>query len=189
MKKGKKPAVPVTTTTSSAASTPAPSTEDNMAFQYENMMVLDDAMPASSSSAAGPSVPAPRGRVKRKKSIKSETSIDLKGPMEVDGSVKSGAGVTFSGDFAVRDRIEAYGNINVNGSLTCRYVPTLPCPSREEGRYESSENANNPLQQQDKVLWKRPHKRQWSLQVCQGEHRTQPPPLQPSRLADANTAM
>lgn len=128
MKKGKKPAVPVTTSTSSAASTPAPSTaeEDNMAFQYENMMVLDDTMASGSSSAAGPSVPGPRGRVKRKKSVKSETSIELKGPMEVDGSVKSGAGITFSGDFAVRDRIEAYGNIDVNGNLNCKYVPTLP---------------------------------------------------------------
>lgn len=95
-----------------------------MTFQYENVMVLDDPMASGSSSAAGPSVTSPRGRVKRKKSVKSDSSIELKGPMEVDGSVKSGAGVTFNGDFAVRDRIEAYGNIDVNGSLNCKYVTT-----------------------------------------------------------------
>jgi hypothetical protein len=59
--------------------------------------------------------------VRKRKSIKSETSIEVVGPMEVDGSVKSMGAVTFTGDFSVRDRIEAYGDIDVNGSLTCRY--------------------------------------------------------------------
>jgi hypothetical protein len=58
--------------------------------------------------------------VKKKKSIKSETSVELKGPMEVDGSVKSMGAVTFTGDFSVRDRIEAYGDIDINGNLSCR---------------------------------------------------------------------
>lgn len=58
--------------------------------------------------------------VRKRKSIKSEASIEIVGPMEVDGSVKSMGAVTFTGDFSVRDRIEAYGDIDVNGSLTCR---------------------------------------------------------------------
>lgn len=62
------------------------------------------------------------GGVKKRKGIKSEASIELMGPMEVDGSVKSMGAVTFTGDFSVRDRIEAYGDIDVNGSLTCRYA-------------------------------------------------------------------
>lgn len=45
--------------------------------------------------------------------------------MEVDGSVKSGGGVAFSGNFAVRDRIEAYGDISIVGDLRCRYVCVL----------------------------------------------------------------
>lgn len=59
--------------------------------------------------------------VRKRKSIKSEASIEIMGPMEVDGSVKSMGAVTFTGEFSVRDRIEAYGDIDVNGSLTCRY--------------------------------------------------------------------
>jgi hypothetical protein len=46
--------------------------------------------------------------------------------MEVDGSVKSMASISFSGgDFVVRDRIEAYGDLGVSGSLTCRFVSPL----------------------------------------------------------------
>lgn len=65
--------------------------------------------------------------VKKKKSIKSNSSVHLVGPMEVDGSVKSMGSVSFLGDFAVRDKIEAYGNIEVSGNVTCQYVlsPTL----------------------------------------------------------------
>jgi len=70
------------------------------------------------------------GGVKKRRSIKSEASIELVGPMEVDGSVKSMGAVTFTGDFSVRDRIEAYGDIDVNGSLTCRYASSMnPCLS------------------------------------------------------------
>lgn len=60
--------------------------------------------------------------VRKRKSVKSEDSIELHGPMEVDGSVKSMGAVTFTGNFSVRDRIEAYGDITVNGNLTCRYA-------------------------------------------------------------------
>ncbi|CAK7218678.1 hypothetical protein SBRCBS47491_003590 [Sporothrix bragantina] len=60
------------------------------------------------------------GVVKKKRSVKSNTSIHLNGPMEVDGSVKSMGSVTFLGDIAVRDKIEAYGNIEVSGNMTCQ---------------------------------------------------------------------
>ena len=65
--------------------------------------------------------------IKKKRSIKSNTSIHLTGPMEVDGSVKSMGSVSFLGDFSVRDKIEAYGNIDVSGNVTCQYVNALPC--------------------------------------------------------------
>ncbi|OAA58544.1 hypothetical protein SPI_06617 [Niveomyces insectorum RCEF 264] len=57
--------------------------------------------------------------VKKKKSIKSNSSVHLVGPMEVDGSVKSMGSIGFLGDFAVRDKIEAYGNIDISGNVTC----------------------------------------------------------------------
>jgi hypothetical protein len=79
------------------------------------------AMAGGSSSSSGLGQQA-GGGVRKRKSVKSEASVELVGPMEVDGSVKSMAAVTFTGDFSVRDRIEAYGDIDVNGSLTCRYA-------------------------------------------------------------------
>ena len=75
---------------------------------------------AGGSGSSGSGQPA--GGVKKRRSIKSEASIELVGPMEVDGSVKTMGAVTFTGDFSVRDRIEAYGDIDVNGSLTSRYA-------------------------------------------------------------------
>lgn len=65
------------------------------------------------------------GVIKKKRSIKSNTSVHLTGPMEVDGSVKSMGSVSFLGDFSVRDKIEAYGNIEVSGNVTCQYVNVL----------------------------------------------------------------
>ncbi len=58
--------------------------------------------------------------VVKRRSIKSNTSINLAGPMEVEGSVKSMGSISFLGDFAVRDKIEAYGNVEVSGNLTCQ---------------------------------------------------------------------
>jgi len=124
--KGKNKASSPSTSTTSSASTPetplsySPQEDaeeepqpDTM-YSYEQVMSFDD-QGGSSQYHAAASAP-----VKKKKSIKSDSSVELKGPMEVDGSVKSMAGVTFNGDFAVRERIEAYGNIDVNGNLTCR---------------------------------------------------------------------
>lgn len=86
-------------------------------YSYEQVMSFDN-QPVGSSSTGHQSM----GAIKKKKSIKSDSSVELKGPMEVDGSVKSMGAVTLNGDFAVRDRIEAYGNIDLNGNLTCRLV-------------------------------------------------------------------
>jgi hypothetical protein len=85
-------------------------------YSYEQVMSFDN-QPMGEASGHDA-----MGTIKKKKSIKSDSSVELKGPMEVDGSVKSMGAVTFNGDFAVRDRIEAYGNIDLNGNLTCRLV-------------------------------------------------------------------
>lgn len=124
--KGKNKASSPNTTTFSASTpeTPLPYPHQEHAdeppqpdtmYSYEQVMSFDDQGGSSSYHTAAASAP-----VKKKKSIKSDSSVELKGPMEVDGSVKSMAGVTFNGDFVVRERIEAYGNIDVNGNLTCR---------------------------------------------------------------------
>lgn len=63
---------------------------------------------------------AHRQRTKKRNSINSDTSLELNGPMEVNGSVRSGGPVTFTGDFSVRERIEAYGDIDVAGNMTCK---------------------------------------------------------------------
>jgi cytoskeletal protein CcmA (bactofilin family) len=55
----------------------------------------------------------------RSSSIRSEGHLDLKGPLEVLGSVKSGRGINFEGDVIIRDKIDAYGNIDINGNLSC----------------------------------------------------------------------
>ena len=80
------------------------------------------AMAGHSSSSASSSGGTGVGEVKKRKSIKSEGSIEVVGPMEVEGSVKSMGGVTFNGEFSVRDRIEAYGDVEVSGNLSCGYV-------------------------------------------------------------------
>jgi cytoskeletal protein CcmA (bactofilin family) len=56
---------------------------------------------------------------KRSRSIKTDDSVDLQGPLEVEGSVKSGGNIGFHGDFVVREKIDAYGAIHINGSLNC----------------------------------------------------------------------
>ena len=92
-------------------------------YEYEHIMTFDQPMMmAGSSSSSSAQQQSGTSPVKKKKSIKSDNAIDLRGPMEVDGSVKSMASLTFSGDFWVRDRIEAYGNVDVGGNLTCRFV-------------------------------------------------------------------
>jgi uncharacterized protein (DUF342 family) len=63
---------------------------------------------------------AHRQRIKKRNSINSDTSLELNGPMEVTGSVRSGGALTFTGDFSVGERIEAYGDIDVNGNMTCK---------------------------------------------------------------------
>ncbi|KAK4157969.1 hypothetical protein C8A00DRAFT_39680 [Chaetomidium leptoderma] len=83
-------------------------------YEYEHIMTFDEPMAMGSSTSTSNNT-----TVRKKKSIKSDNALDLRGPMEVDGSVKSMESVTFSGDFAVRDRIEAYGNLEVHGNLNC----------------------------------------------------------------------
>lgn len=91
---------------------------------FDQPMIMGYDPSGSSSSYTTPSS-ASGAVVKKKKSIKSETSIDLRGPLEVDGSVKSMASIKFDGDFAVRDRVEAYGDVGVHGTLNCRFVTPL----------------------------------------------------------------
>ncbi|EFX00627.1 hypothetical protein CMQ_7629 [Grosmannia clavigera kw1407] len=87
--------------------------------EYEDMVLtfeegeIDYNYQDSSESSGKP------GATKRKKSVKSNSCLDLTGPMEVDGSVKAMGSVSFVGEFSVRDRVEAYGNIAVSGNLTC----------------------------------------------------------------------
>lgn len=59
------------------------------------------------------------GTPRKKKSIKSKSSVDLVGPMDIDGSVKAMGNVSFVGTFGIRDRVEAYGNVTVSGYLSC----------------------------------------------------------------------
>jgi cytoskeletal protein CcmA (bactofilin family) len=54
----------------------------------------------------------------RSRSIKSEVELTLKGPLEINGSVKSGGSIDFDGDFVVRDKIDAYGAITINGNVS-----------------------------------------------------------------------
>ncbi len=84
-------------------------------------VAYDDSAAATTSGGGGGSSGG-SGSVKKKKSIKSNSALDLVGPMEVDGSVKSMGAISFAGDFAVREKIEAYGNIDVNGNMNCMYA-------------------------------------------------------------------
>jgi hypothetical protein len=119
MKKDKQSA-----TSKSSPTVPPPEPEtadtDSTMYEYEHVMTFDNEGTAGPS--AGSSSAAQQATFKKRKSVKSDASVELRGPMEVDGSVKSMGGITFSGDFSVRDRIEAYGNIDINGNLTCKYV-------------------------------------------------------------------
>ncbi|CAK7275267.1 hypothetical protein SEPCBS57363_006594 [Sporothrix epigloea] len=65
------------------------------------------------------STAANAGYVVRRTSVKSERSIHLNGPMEVQGRVESMSSVTLQGDVAVRGKMEAYGNLVVRGNVTC----------------------------------------------------------------------
>jgi hypothetical protein len=168
--KHKKTLIPISTTTSpsptspSTASTSTPATtidtpiatDATMYSSYEHIMSFDDQPMGGSSSGHQMSMPG----YKKKKSIKSDASVDIKGPMEVDGSIKSMGAVTMTGDFIVRDRVEAYGNIDLDGNMTCRYVPMFITGS------EKKEEADILLPQwQTKVIWKRQDNGQRTLPV------------------------
>lgn len=56
---------------------------------------------------------------KRARSVKSDEPLDLRGPLEVAGSVRSGRSINLEGDFIIRDKIDAYGDIVMNGSVSC----------------------------------------------------------------------
>jgi hypothetical protein len=129
MKKGKQPA---STTTASGSSVSATAYPEHSTLEYEEIMVFDTPLRSQEPSgaegySAASQEPYPENEgqgagVKRKKAVQSEKSITMHGPMEVCGTVKSGGAITFNGDFSIGDRIEAYGNIDLKGSLTCRYV-------------------------------------------------------------------
>jgi hypothetical protein len=93
----------------------------------EMIITFDDNPPpyealhgAASAAQDGPSPgTAPYGSV-RSQGVKSDASVDLQGPMEVDGCVKSMGNITFTGDFTVRGNIEAYGYIDLAGRLICQ---------------------------------------------------------------------
>ncbi|KAH8880728.1 hypothetical protein GQ53DRAFT_523462 [Thozetella sp. PMI_491] len=118
MKKGKQPATTTSPMTGSAAT---PTTlPDHPIMEYEEIMTFDSPInPQDPYGASAQTEGESSSATKKKKAVKSDKSVDLKGPMEIAGSVKSGGAVTFNGDFSVGDRIEAYGNVEVNGSLTC----------------------------------------------------------------------
>ena len=118
--KGKRPA----TTSAPDPSIPAFSADATTTFEYESVIAFDNSYNVyASSSATGQQGSSSSQQKqtnnppKKKKSIKSDKSIQLNGPLEVNGSVNSMGAVGFQGDFFVRDRIEAYGDINVDGNL------------------------------------------------------------------------
>ena len=128
MKKGKKAAAAAAASSSSASASAVDAEmelPDIPILEYEEIMTFDSPInaqdPYDASSAMQDDDSAPRA--KRKKNINSDKSLKLKGPMEIAGSVKSGGGITFNGDFTIGERMEAYGNIELNGNMTCRYVP------------------------------------------------------------------
>ena len=121
MRKGKKAAAAASSSSASAIDHEM-DLPDIPILEYEEIMTFDspinaqDPYDASSSMQEEDSAP----RTKRKKNISSDKSLQLKGPMEIAGSVKAGGGITFNGDFTVGERMEAYGNIELNGNMTCR---------------------------------------------------------------------
>lgn len=56
--------------------------------------------------------------LQRSQSITSDDGIELLGPLQIEGSVKSGGSIVFNGDFMVKKKIDAYGAINMNGNVT-----------------------------------------------------------------------
>lgn len=56
---------------------------------------------------------------RRSRSIRSERELNLRGPLDIAGSVKSGSSISFNGDFIVREKVDAYGAIDMNGSIRC----------------------------------------------------------------------
>ncbi|VUC21877.1 unnamed protein product [Clonostachys rosea] len=74
-------------------------------------------------------------------SIQSDNELDLYGPLDIRGSVKSGGSINFDGDFIVKDTIDAYGGINIKGNI------------RSEGRIKAYGNIdlNGCLLAKDKV--------------------------------------
>ena len=75
----------------------------NNSYHYES---------ASSSGYSGT-------QFQRSRSIRSDQPLDLYGPLEIEGSVKSGSSIKFDGDFVVRGAIDAYGKIGMKGDVTC----------------------------------------------------------------------
>lgn len=53
----------------------------------------------------------------RCRSIHSEHSLELTGPLDVAGTIKA-RNILFGGDFIVSDTIDAYGDIEINGNMT-----------------------------------------------------------------------
>lgn len=49
--------------------------------------------------------------------VSSMASLDLEGPMKIEGNIKSLGHIQLTGDFAVTDSVNAYGYLDVNGSL------------------------------------------------------------------------
>jgi hypothetical protein len=48
--------------------------------------------------------------------------LEIQGPLDIQGSVKSGGSINLDGDFIVKDKIDAYGAITMNGNVSCAYV-------------------------------------------------------------------
>lgn len=94
-------------------------------FPVETSGYTPDVYAAAGSSSAGTTPQtAPShdggGGITRNPTIESPESIALSGPMDIDGSVKCGGSVAFYGDFSVRDKIEVYGDIDLQGNMTCK---------------------------------------------------------------------
>ena len=85
-----------------------------MAYGYYGVMTYPAGGSSSSSHGA-----TGNGAVRKTRSVRSEDAVSLQGPLDIVGSVKSGRSITLNGDFTVEDKIEAYGSIEVMGSVNC----------------------------------------------------------------------
>jgi cytoskeletal protein CcmA (bactofilin family) len=63
-----------------------------------------------------------RRTFRRSRSIKSDDPLVIQGPLDIQGSVKSGGSIRFDGDFMVKDKIDAYGAITIDGNVSCESV-------------------------------------------------------------------